>query len=134
MPDSSMRPVDTTSGYKPAGKFTSFADVYPFMLMGEASLTDLDERYAERNPCKALVTIHRFRLNIVFAGGAPNQKDDIEAFTINGVSFRGWKNAPAAPFPTWTLKRGNPTPKKNPWLPCRNIGHRTAKSTLAATW
>jgi uncharacterized protein len=114
MPDSSMRPVDTTSGYKPAGKFTSFADAYPFMLMGEASLTDLNERYAERNPGKPPITIHRFRPNIVMAGGAPNQEDDIEAFTINGVSFRGLEKCARCTIPNVDPETGLPDPKKEP--------------------
>lgn len=114
MPDSSLRPVDTTSGYKPAGKFTSFADAYPFMLMGEASLADLNERYAERNPGKAPITIHRFRPNLVFSGGQPNQEDDIEAFTINGVSFLGLENCARCTIPNVDPETGQPDPRKEP--------------------
>jgi uncharacterized protein len=63
MPDHSSRPVDTTSGYHPAGKFTSFADAYPFMMLSEESMTDLNSRFAEP------IHILRFRPNLVFSGG-----------------------------------------------------------------
>ncbi len=114
MPDSSMRPVDTTSGYKPAGKFTSFADAYPFMLMGEASLTDLNERYAARNPGMPPITMQRFRPNIVMGGGAPNAEDDIEAFTINGVSFLGLEKCARCTIPNVDSETGQPDLKKEP--------------------
>jgi len=86
MPDETMRPVDTTSGYAPKGKFTSFADAYPFLLMGEASLNDLNSRLQEP------VLINRFRPNIVFVGGYPYQEDVIDDFVINGVKFTGLEN------------------------------------------
>ena len=86
MPDGTMRPVDTTSGYKPKGKFTSFADAYPFLLLGESSLEDLNNRLEKP------VLINRFRPNIVFTGGTPYQEDNIEDFIINGVNFTGLEN------------------------------------------
>lgn len=95
MPQKSMRPVDTTSGYKPAGKFVSFADAYPFMMMGEASLTNLNERFEGSQK----FTIGRFRPNIVFSGGFPNQEDEIESFTINDVAFTGLENCARCTIP-----------------------------------
>ena len=86
MPDESMRPVDTTSGYAPKGKFTSFADAYPFLLLGEASVNDLNSRL------KTPVSITRFRPNLVFSGGSPYQEDQMEEFKINGVNFWGLEN------------------------------------------
>jgi len=95
MPEKSMRPVDTTSGYNPSGKFVSFADAYPFMMMGEASIDDLNERYKGDQK----FTVHRFRPNIVFSGGIPNQEDKIENFVINGVSFKGLENCARCTIP-----------------------------------
>jgi len=86
MPDESMRPVDTTSGYHPEGKYTSFADAYPFLLVGEASLQDLNSRLQEP------VTVKRFRPNIVFSGGLPYQEDEIGEFAINNMHFTGIEN------------------------------------------
>ena len=93
MPESSHRPVDTTSGYRPAGKFTSFADAYPFLLLGEASMNDLNSRLPEP------VDIRRFRPNIVFSGGTSYQEDKIEHFTINGIPFTGLENCARCKIP-----------------------------------
>ena len=102
MPENSMRPVDTTSGFKPKGKFVSFADAYPFMMMGEASLNDLNERYDGNQK----LTIHRFRPNIVFSGGFPNQEDDFEDFTINGIAFKGLENCARCTIPNVNPETG----------------------------
>ena len=83
MPDDTWRPVDTTSGFRPAGKFTSFADAYPFMMMSRASLADIDKRTS------AQMTFARFRPNIVFSGGVPYQEDEMKLFSINGIKFTG---------------------------------------------
>ena len=95
MPKSSMRPVDTTSGCKPTGKYVSFADAYPFMMMGEASLTDLNERHQGNQK----LTVHRFRPNIVFSGGFPYQEDDIGDFIINNIAFTGLENCARCTVP-----------------------------------
>jgi len=88
MPEQSMRPVDTTSGYKPAGKYVSFADAYPFMMIGQASLNDLNERHEGVKK----FSMDRFRPNIVFSGGHPYQEDEINDFTINEARFTGLEN------------------------------------------
>lgn len=93
MPENSLRPVDTTSGYAPEGKFTSFADAYPFMMLGEASMQDLNSRM------EIPLTINRFRPNIVFSGGSPFQEDEIENFKINGISFTGLENCTRCMIP-----------------------------------
>ncbi len=86
MPDETMRPVDTTSGYAPKGKFTSFADAYPFLMLSEESLNDLNDRL------QTPVSINRFRPNLVFTGGAPYFEDKLEDFEINEVKFTGLEN------------------------------------------
>ncbi len=90
-----MRPVDTTSGFKPVGKFVSFADGYPFMIMGEASLSDLNRRYEGDTS----FGFDRFRPNIVFSGGYPNQEDEIGRFSINGIAFQGLENCARCTIP-----------------------------------
>ena len=94
MPESSMRPVDTTSGYAPKEKFTSFADAYPFLMLGEASMDDLNSRM------KVPQSINRFRPNIVFSGGDPYREDTMEDFTIGGIHFTGLENCARCPIPT----------------------------------
>lgn len=86
MPDETMRPVDTTSGYAPKGKFTSFADAYPFLMLSEESLNDLNTRL------QTPVSINRFRPNLVFTGGTPYFEDELGDFEINEVKFTGLEN------------------------------------------
>jgi uncharacterized protein len=86
MPETTRRPVDTTSGYKPAGKLTSFADAYPFLLLGEAAVADLNTRLKQK------VNISRFRPNLVFSGGTAYMEDEMKEFYINGVHFIGLEN------------------------------------------
>ena len=100
MPDESMRPVDTTSGYHPEGKLTSFADAYPFLLLGEASMDDLNARSEKQ------FSIHRFRPNIVFSGGLPYQEDSFENFTINDINFIGLENCARCKIPNVNPETG----------------------------
>jgi len=108
MPDKSMRPVDTTSGYAPIGKFTSFADAYPFMMLGEASMNDLNSRL------KVPLSIMRFRPNIVFTGGPPYLEDEIEAFNINQVNFTGLENCARCIIPNIDPEKGILNNNKEP--------------------
>jgi uncharacterized protein YcbX len=108
MPDDTTRFTDPE--YAPAESITSFSDAFPFLMIGQSSLDDLNERLAEPLP------INRFRPNIVFTGGAPYQEDIIDNFTINNIVFNGVKlcarcnmitinqdDASAAKEPTKTL-------------------------------
>jgi uncharacterized protein YcbX len=83
MPDATHRLVDQK--YAHNNELTSFADGYPFLLIGQASMDDLNNRLAEA------VTVNRFRPSIVFTGGYPFQEDEITHLTINGINFYGVK-------------------------------------------
>lgn len=83
MPDDTLRFTDPE--YTPAGQIASFADAYPFMMIGQASLHDLNKKLDRQLP------INRFRPNIVFTGGQPYQEDIMDNFTINNISFNGVK-------------------------------------------
>jgi uncharacterized protein YcbX len=83
MPDSTAR--FTEPAYSPADSITSFSDAYPFLLIGQSSLDDLNKRLNSQLP------INRFRPNIVFTGGAPYQEDIMNSFTINNIAFNGVK-------------------------------------------
>jgi uncharacterized protein YcbX len=83
MPDDSKRIVDQR--YAPENSVTSFSDGYPFLLIGQASLDDLNARMAEALP------MDRFRPNIVFTGGKPYEEDLIGNFTVGGIKFQGVK-------------------------------------------
>jgi uncharacterized protein YcbX len=60
----------------------SFADGFPFLLISEESLTDLNRRLAHPLP------MNRFRPNLVVAGGKPYGEDDWKRLNIGGMRFR----------------------------------------------
>ena len=92
MPEETSR--FTNPKYTPAGKITSFADAYPFMTIGQASLDDLNSRLPEPIP------INRFRPNIVFSGGKPYQEDLMNDLVINNLHFKGVKLCARCNIPT----------------------------------
>jgi uncharacterized protein len=92
MPDDTERVVDQR--YAPVGSITSFADAYPFLLIGQASLDDLNSHM------EAPLPMNRFRPNMVFTGGEPFEEDNMEHFTIAGVDFFGVKLCARCPIPT----------------------------------
>lgn len=67
------------------GRFVSFADGYPILITGEASLADLNSRL------ESPVPMNRFRPNLVFTGGEPYFEEKLEEFCIGGERFRGVK-------------------------------------------
>lgn len=83
MPDSHQRQVNLERA-KP-GEIVSFADAYPFLLVSEASLDDLNSRL------ETPVTMDRFRPNIVVSGTEPFAEDNYARVQIGAVSFRGPK-------------------------------------------
>ena len=108
MPESSLRPVDTTSGYNPTGKLTSFADAYPFLLLSEASIQDLDSR------CSMIISAARFRPNIIFSGSEPYFEDSLGHFSINGVNFEGLENCARCGIPNVDPDTGILNAQKEP--------------------
>lgn len=81
MPENAKRAV------KPArarhGEQVSFADGYPYLIIGESSLTDLNERMGLTLP------MNRFRPNIVVHGSEPYEEDHWKDFRIRSTSFYG---------------------------------------------
>ncbi len=83
MPDSTSRQVDPK--YSPQEKIVSFADAYPFLIIGEKSLEDLNSRLVTPVP------MNRFRPNFVFNGGEPFVEDIFNNFKIGTIPFQGVK-------------------------------------------
>lgn len=83
MPESTHRAVDPT--YARHNDAVSFADGYPYLLIGEASLNDLNARLPQ--PVEML----RFRPNIVVCGSAPYDEDAWAQFSVDGLTFYGVK-------------------------------------------
>lgn len=82
-PEDNRRPVD--ENYKIEDDQVSLADGYPFLIIGQRSLDDLNERL------KTPVPMNRFRPNFVFTGGEPFEEDNWRLFTIGNNRFVGVK-------------------------------------------
>jgi uncharacterized protein YcbX len=63
----------------------SLADGYPFLIIGQRSLDDLNSRLKDK------VLMNRFRPNFVFKGGDPFEEDNWRAFKIGKNRFAGVK-------------------------------------------
>jgi MOSC domain-containing protein len=80
MAEDAVRPADPV--FAPIGSRVSFADGFPFLLLSEESLADLNRRLAEPLP------MNRFRPNLVVAGGEPYDEDRWGKLEIGGIRFR----------------------------------------------
>lgn len=83
MPDNEKRVVEKK--YVNENHIVSFADAYPFLIIGQSSLDDLNSRLEIPLP------INRFRPNFVFSGGNPYEEDNWKNFKIGGINFRAVK-------------------------------------------
>ncbi len=83
MPDSTKRKVDPKYA---KNKMVGFADGYPFLIIGEESLNDLNKRLEEPLP------MTRFRTNFVFSGGKPFDEDNWKTIKIGKMVFHSTKS------------------------------------------
>ncbi|GAO44819.1 MOSC domain-containing protein [Flavihumibacter petaseus] len=83
MPEDSIRKVDLD--YAANEEITGFSDAYPVLVIGQASLDDLNSRL------EMPVSMDRFRPNIVFGGGYAFEEDEDFTFHIGDIHFRGVK-------------------------------------------
>ncbi len=107
MPDTSRR--DISESFNKGGEVVSFADGYPQLVIGEASLEDLNGRLAANlaelpprhrsgdTPPKQggelfkEVPMNRFRPNLVVAGSDAYAEDDWKRIRIGNAEFRSTK-------------------------------------------
>ena len=82
-PEENSRPVDPR--YRVNGEQVSLADAYPFLIIGQSSLDDLNSRLTTPVP------MNRFRPNFVFTGGKPFEEDTWRNFMIGSTRFVGVK-------------------------------------------
>ncbi|MBX0291992.1 MOSC domain-containing protein [Hymenobacter sp. HSC-4F20] len=73
---------DVEPEYNPEGQLVSFADGYPFLLIGQESLAELNTRLTDP------VGMDRFRPNLVFSGGEAFVEDTWHQFYIGELPFR----------------------------------------------
>ncbi len=85
MPDSTRRPVDPAYDRPGQQSAVSFADGYPYLLIGQASLNDLNRRLPQP------VGMNRFRPNMVVSGSLPYDEDAWQQFRIGETFFYGVK-------------------------------------------
>lgn len=103
MPEESDRPTDH-------GKFgrdaqVSFADAYPFLLISEASLEDLNQRLATPIP------MNRFRPNLVVSGCGAFAEDQWTTLRIGNIPFRVAKPCSRCTIPTVDQATGERSPE-----------------------
>jgi uncharacterized protein YcbX len=83
MPDTTVRRVNP--GYAGEGDRVGFADGFPFLLLSEGSLDELNRRLDQPVP------MDRFRANIVVAGCDPHAEDTWSRLTVGELVFRAVK-------------------------------------------
>ena len=92
MPEPTQRLVD--ADYRTADQIVSFADGFPYLIIGQASLDDLNKRLA------APVSMRRFRTNFVFSGEPPFIEDQWQKIRMGTVVFRVAKPCPRCTMTT----------------------------------
>lgn len=83
MPDEEQRMVEKK--YLDENHIVSFADAYPYLIIGQSSLDDLNSRL--ENP----LPMNRFRPNLVFSGGNSYEEDNWKSFKIGEVHLKAVK-------------------------------------------
>lgn len=93
MPESSERSVNQKYAIKETD-IVHFADGYPFMVIGQASLDDLNSRLEDKVP------MNRFRPNFVVSGSDAFAEDDWKKIRIGETVFRIVKPCERCVIPT----------------------------------
>lgn len=92
LPPSQVRPVDPD--YAQPGDQVGFADGFPFLLISQASLDDLNRRLEQPVP------MLRFRPNLVVEGCEPYAEDSWRRIRIGEIEFRVAKPCSRCIIPT----------------------------------
>ena len=77
---------------------TRFADGYPVLVIGAASLTDMNEKLVAAG--RAALPMNRFRPNLVVDGLGAFEEDYVEEFTFGALSLKPVKPCPRCPIPS----------------------------------
>lgn len=81
MPEETKRIVNPIYAIKKFEDVVSFADGYPFLIIGESSLNDLNSKLDEK------LAMNRFRPNFVFEGAEPFAEDTWKKIKIGKTFF-----------------------------------------------
>ncbi|SNC67228.1 hypothetical protein SAMN06265337_1880 [Hymenobacter gelipurpurascens] len=99
---------DVEPELNPGNKLVSFADGYPYLLVGKNSLAELNTRLVEP------VGMERFRPNLVFSGGEAFEEDTWHEFRIGDAAFRAVRACGRCIFTTIDQKTAQKHPLKEP--------------------
>lgn len=91
-PDDEIRQLD--QDYAQANDKTAFSDGFPFLLISQASLDDLNNRLGTP------VTMSRFRPNLVIKGSEAFEEDQWKRIRIGDITFRLVKPCSRCVIPT----------------------------------
>jgi uncharacterized protein YcbX len=105
MPDNSKRLLDERYA-KSETDINSFSDAYPILILGQRALDFLNEKLESPIP------MNRFRPNLVFTGGSPNEEDSWKIFSIGVSEFFGVK--PCARCVMTTINQASSEKGKEP--------------------
>jgi uncharacterized protein YcbX len=103
MPEGAHRAVSPFYAVRRFKDTVSFADGYPFMMIGQASLDDLNSRLSETVP------MNRFRPNFVVAGSEPFAEDSWRIVRIGSTVFHIVKPCERCTIPTIDQVKGEKT-------------------------
>jgi uncharacterized protein YcbX len=87
---------------------TLFADGYPLLVIGAASLDDLNDKL--RCSGRAALTMDRFRPNLVIEGLGAFEEDYVETFALGAARISPVKPCPRCPIPSVDQATGVPGP------------------------
>jgi hypothetical protein len=104
--DASHRPVDPR--YARAGDEVSFADGFPVLVLGTASMAALNTRIGRTLP------IARFRPNLVVATTRPHEEDDWKRIRVDNIEFELVKPCVRCVFTTVDSEHGTFDPSGEP--------------------
>jgi len=100
MPETTNRLVNPVYAVRKYEDTVSFADGYPFLLIGQASLDDLNSRLSETVP------MNRFRPNFVVEGAEPFAEDGWKKIRIGETVFHVVKPCERCIIPTIDQTKG----------------------------
>jgi uncharacterized protein YcbX len=105
MPDDTRRGVNPR--FNTGDDVVSFADGYPLMMLGEASLADLNRRIEEAGRMPAVqLPMKRFRPSVVVSGSEAFAEDDWQRITMGEAEFRSTKPCERCVITTVDPSRG----------------------------
>lgn len=99
MPDSTNR--KTSTKYFNKSKNVSFADGYPYLIIGQESLNYLNSKLSKE------ISIKNFRPNIVFSGGKPHDEDKWRSIKVGEHKFEVVKPCARCVITTIDSQSGN---------------------------